>query len=423
MPNKAGSSSRVRPNAGRLSARTGRRAGLRLYASVWEQVEEHYYDRSRLVTWRRWSKKYDDKIRDVADGLRYVDKMLADLDDPHTTVFAPHVLAYLNRQDVHSFGGVGADLRIFGNGVFLIGTVISGSPAHHAGLKKDDLILRVGRRQAQHIAPLDLTPMIRGAIGTTVTITVQRGKHEHTFRMRRKRIHKPAVHARVLDNGVGYLRIMNFSQPGLVKDVRRALRKELAGCPGIIIDLRDNGGGDNHQALSTASLFLDKGRLATYQRRGRSGTQTIAVSLKDNALVHAIHTGTRTRKRYRRTARVLPMETPVAILVDGESASGAELLASALRDNGRAILIGQRTYGKGIAQKRVKLKDGFLLHVSHWKYFTASGHWPGDAHKQRRGLRPDIVVKSKARIFRSGYDSDKQLQAACKYVLESAAPR
>jgi len=231
---------------------------------------------------------------------------------------------------------------------------------------------------------------------------------------------EPVVSTMILPENIGYVRLTSF-YPGTTASQLRHGLLEVSGCRGIVLDLRGNGGGSTDQAIACAQLFLDRGGIVTYESRiWRSNSfRRTEFSLEPNRLLKKISSGESVRviSSKRKYRRVLKKSMPVVVLVDSGSASSSELLLGALKDNGRVLVIGTPTFGKGIGQSVFKhMPNGTELSVTTFKYYTPNGHWAGDAHRGRNPIQPDWHVEGRGRIYRSSLKRDKQLSAAWEHL-------
>lgn len=288
------------------------------------------------------------------------------------------------------FGGIGAEIYQTEDGGFFIGRVYRDNPAFVAGLEQDDRIIAVDGINVTGVSyDLDgVVALIRGDIGTDVTLTVERGSEQIDILITRDEVLIPSVFWNIVDEapGIGYIRIMRFTDRA-PEEVQQAIDElSEAGAEGYILDLRDNGGGLLDASVDVASLFLDGG-VVLYEQRNNQPEEIV------NATSGGVATG-----------------VPLAVLMNGNTASASEILAGALADRERAVLIGTVSYGKGSVQVIPQLSDGSSLHIT-----TAEWYTPNHQRIQDNGLTPDIPVEPLG-------DSDAFLQAGIEYLLEQINP-
>lgn len=318
-------------------------------------------------------------------GLPSIALILRGLDDPYSEYLPPDRYGQLRERLTRRYFGVGLTVAQVEGGLQV--TSLRSGPAHEAGIRPGDLIVAVNGERASHLdRALDL---IRGEAGTVVSLRVRRpGLHEPVeFRIVRAPIELPSVRTRLLQadgHRVAYLRIMSFSS-GVSYRVKRAVRAlQERGADALILDLRGNPGGLLSEAISVTSLFVPSGLVCSVEGEHQA-------HVEHEVLGDAIET-----------------RHPLAVLVDGQSASAAEVVAAALRDHGRAIVVGERTYGKATVQALFPLSNGGVLRLTTARYLTPGGESIGGA-----GIKPDLEV-----VDELPTPVDEQLAAAKRTVVE-----
>lgn len=289
--------------------------------------------------------------------------------DPHSAYLDPEEARIFSADTEGRFGGIGVRIGVE-DGWMIVLSTFEGGPAARAGVEPGDRFLRIGDRDARDMRLEDAVRLMRGEPGTEVAVRLRRPSSGEALDLvlRREVVHVDAVRARLLPDRVVYVAIEGF-QATTAGELRRALDQAVAaagpaGVRGVLLDLRRNGGGLVEQAVLVADEFLERGLVVS--TRGRGG-RLLGES-------HARRAGTRP-------------DWPMVVLVDPYTASAAEIVAGALRDHGRALLVGQRTFGKGSVQTLVELPDGSSLKLTIARYYTPSG-----ASIQARGIEPDLVV-------------------------------
>jgi carboxyl-terminal processing protease len=315
---------------------------------------------------------YVDEDKTDYEGLVYnaLRGMLADL-DPHSDFMDPKDFVGMQEDTKSEFGGLGVVVGLKNERLTIVAPM-EGTPGFRAGLLPGDVLLEIDGQSADKMSLRDAVDKLRGAAGTPVKLAVGRegSPDPLKFEIEREVIKVPSVRgARVLlgeGPRVGYVRVTQFSEP-TGKEFARALNElEKEGIDALVIDLRFNPGGLLSGAVEVAGEFLPGGSLVAYTE-GRSASA---------------------QRRYLapgkgRKARAYP----VAVLVNGSSASGAEIVAGALKDSGRALLVGETTFGKGSVQSVVSLPDGSALRMTTAKYFT-----PGKQPIHEVGVVPHVVA-------------------------------
>jgi carboxyl-terminal processing protease len=322
---------------------------LETFANVLTLIQEYYVD--------------EVDSSKVINGA--INGMLGSL-DPHSAYMTPEDFKDLEEETSGSFTGIGIEISVH-EGVLTAVAPIEGAPADKQGIKSGDQIVRINGELTKTMTLMEAVKKLRGERGTSVTITVLRQdwKEPRDFKMIREAIPLLSVKAMELEPGFAVIRVSNF-QASTTKDLQGALKnlKKKQNLQGLILDLRNNPGGLLDQAVKVADLFLDKGVIVS--TRGRQ---------KDDQMVFEAHQND--------AQNVFPM----VVLVNGGSASGSEIVAGALQDHKRAIILGSTTFGKGSVQTILPLPEGAGLRLTTAKYYTPSG-----ASIQATGIKPDMVV-------------------------------
>ncbi len=289
--------------------------------------------------------------------------------DPHSDFMTPEEFADMRADTDGEFGGIGIEINDDG-GVIVIVEPIPGSPAERAGLQAGDRIVAIDGVAIKGRPGGETSARLRGRPGTSVKLSIERKGWEspHVMTLGRELIHVQAVESRLLEPGIGYVRIKQF-QERTDEEVLAALVKLRAdsggNLTGLVLDLRGNPGGLLDQAVKIADLFLDDGVIVSTV--GRGGKKL------EEELAHEAGTWD---------------SFPMVALVNGGSASASEIVAGALQDHGRALVIGTQTFGKGSVQSVYELADGSGLKLTVARYFTPSGR-----SIQEKGITPDVVVE------------------------------
>lgn len=288
--------------------------------------------------------------------------------DPHSAYFTPEEYKLFRHDLEGHFEGIGVQIGVR-DGWIVVLSVFEGGPAARGGLLPGDRFVHIDGVDARDLRVEDAARLVRGAPGTKVKIGIRRAGVEQDldFELERGRVRIEAVQSRRLDRGIVYVAVQAF-QENVARDVERALEAaEREGeLTGLLLDLRDNGGGLVSEAVAIADRFLRRGTIVT--TRGRDGK----VIQRERARIP----GTRA-------------SLPIVVLVNGRSASAAEILAAALKENGRAKLVGTRTFGKGSVQRIFEQADGSAI-----KLTTALHYGPSGETIQARGVEPDVLVEA-----------------------------
>ena len=291
--------------------------------------------------------------------------------DPHSSFMAPDEYKEMQVETKGSFGGIGIEIGTRDNMLTVI-SPIEDTPAFKAGIKAGDRIVKIGEKYTKDMSINDAVKLMRGPKGTKVTIWILREswKDPQEFTLTRDIIAIKSVKHKVLEDGFGYVRISQF-QEKTANDLEDALNKlgsKEGKLKGLVLDLRNNPGGLLQQAVEVADKFLDSG-LVVYTK-GRAPGQDM---------------------RFEAKAQGTQPPYIIIVLVNGGSASASEIVAGALQDNKRAVILGTQTFGKGSVQTIIPLSDGSAIRLTTSKYYTPSGR-----SIQAKGIEPNIVVEDVA---------------------------
>ncbi len=288
--------------------------------------------------------------------------------DPHSSFLTPDEYELLEADTRGQFGGIGVEVSIR-DAILTVITPMPDSPAERGGIEPGDFIVAVEGKSTAEMSLEDMVRLMRGEVGTSVTITIQRG-NEKPFEvtLQREIIKVESVEAELLLPGYPWIRVQVF-QDGTSAEVLAAideLTAESGDLKGIVLDLRRNPGGVLDEAVRLADLFVAEGTLLSTRGRG-------------DIVLHeynASRAGTLT-------------DPPLVCLIDGGSASASEIVAGALQDHGRALLVGMKSFGKGSVQSIIGLGDGYGMKLTVARYFTPNGR-----SIQAEGVKPDVIVGS-----------------------------
>ena len=287
--------------------------------------------------------------------------------DPHSSFLTPESFREMQVETQGSFGGLGIEITVKDRQLTVVAP-IEGTPADRAGLHAGDRIVRIDDKPTKDLTLMEAVRRLRGAKGSKVTIGVLREgwSEPKDFEIVREVIQVKSVRSKDLGQGVGYVRVNSF-QERTGKDLERAIDQLIKdGDKAFVLDLRNNPGGLLNQAVFVSDLFLDKGQLIVYTS-GRIKNQDLRFTAEHSSNFPKF---------------------PMVVLVNGGSASASEIVAGALQDHKRAVLLGTKTFGKGSVQTVIPLSDGSGLRLTTAKYFTPNGR---SIHGT--GIEPDIVVE------------------------------
>jgi len=324
---------------------------LKLFSDVLEEIEANYVDAVDS------EKLIQNAIKGMVSSL-----------DPHSAFMPPEAFDELQDDTKGEFGGIGIVITMK-DGILTVISPIEGTPAYKAGIMAGDVIVKINGESTRDMALWESVKMMRGPTGGEVVLTIVReGEPEPLeYTLKRDIIPMESVRSTSLKPGYGYIWITNF-RDNTADDVKKALDTlESGGTPlkGLIMDLRNNPGGLLNQASEVSDIFLDKGTIVSIKGR-----------LEEHTEVFEAHPDKKSRKY------------PIVVLINGGSASASEIVAGALQDQKRALILGTTSFGKGSVQSVKPLKDGFGLKYTIARYYTPNGR-----SIQAEGIKPDIEVE------------------------------
>jgi carboxyl-terminal processing protease len=341
----------------------------------------------------------DDYYRKI-DRRQLLDKALGSavnsLDDRFSAYFDPKAYKSFEEATQGAFEGVGMNVEEVPRGLRIL-TVFKGSPAAKGGLRPGDEIIAVNGHSLKGSSSEQATTRIKGRAGTKVTLTVQTGKEKpREVTLERAKVDVPVVESRMIHSAgknVAYVKLSSFTS-GAHGEVGRAVRHLLGkGAKSVVLDLRDNGGGLLNEAVLVSSIFIPEGKIVT--TKGRSRPERV----------------------FEATGSSIPKKIPVAVLVNGESASASEIVTGALQDRDRATVVGTRTFGKGVFQEIKELSNGGALDITVGEYFTPKGrNLGGGGPKKGAGIRPDVEARDNDKTKR-----DEALDVAVRTAVRGHA--
>jgi carboxyl-terminal processing protease len=287
--------------------------------------------------------------------------------DPHSAYLTPDLYKELQSDTQGRFGGLGIEITVKG-GILTVVSPIEDTPAFKAGIKPGDQIFKIEEEFTKDMSLVDAVKKMRGLKGTKINLTIRREGSPDLidFSLVRDIIRVRSVRSRSLEPGYGYIRLAQFQERS-DRDLQRALEKlaaEKGGVKGLVLDLRNNPGGLLTQAVRVSDLFLESGLIVYTEGRIEAQKQKYFAQ-KDGSW----------------------MDFPIVVLVNGGSASASEIVAGALQDHKRAVVLGTKTFGKGSVQTILPLDDSSALRLTTARYFTPNGR-----SIQTTGIVPDIVL-------------------------------
>ena len=353
--------------------------------------EESIYDKIDLFgeVLDKINKEYVEEVNqsDAMDAA--INGVLQSL-DPYSAYMSPELFKEMQTETSGEFGGLGIEVGMEA-GVVKVISPIDNSPAEQAGVKAGDYIVKINGVQVQGKTLTEAVELMRGPVGSPIEITIRRigEKKSFVFEIIREIIEVKSVKSELIDDKVGYIRLTSFNENSAdqIKDIVKKFKKD-NNIDKYILDLRNNPGGLLSQAIRISDFFLDNGEIVA--TKGRKSNEN--------------------RKWFAKKGDIINGET-LLVLINYGSASAAEIVAGALKDHKRAIIVGENSYGKGSVQSIIPLKNKGAIRLTISKYYLPSGK-----SISGEGVTPDIVVEEDSDLFRINTETDNQLDFAVKLL-------
>ena len=344
-----------------------------LFCEVLEKINKEYVDEFNQ------SESMDSAINGLLQSL-----------DPYSSYMSPKIFDEMQTETSGEFGGLGIEVSMEA-GVVKVISPIDDTPASRAGLKAGDYIVKINDVQVQGKSLSEAVDLMRGPVGSGIELTVRRRgeKKALTFNIIREVIQVQSVKSEIMDENIGYIRLTSFndnSSDQIEKQIKK-LKKD-KNLNSFILDLRNNPGGLLSQAIKISDFFLENGEIVSTKSRKKSEN----------------------RKWFAKKGDITDGKT-LLVLINYGSASASEIVAGALKDHKRAIIVGENSFGKGSVQSIIPLKNRGAIRLTVAKYYLPSGKSISEV-----GVRPDIEVNEEGDDFRIKTDTDNQLNYAIKLL-------
>ena len=342
-----------------------------LFGEVLEKINREYIDEINQ------SESMDSAINGLLQSL-----------DPYSSYMSPEILEEMQTETSGEFGGLGIEVSMEA-GVVKVISPIDDTPASKAGLKAGDYIVKINDTQVQGKSLSEAVDLMRGPVGSSIELTVRRRgeKKALTFNITREIIEIQSVKSELLEENIGYIRLTSFNENSsdqIEKQIKKL--KKNKNLNSFILDLRNNPGGLLNQAIRISDFFLENGEIVSTKSRKKS----------DN------------RKWFAKKGDITDGKT-LLVLINYGSASASEIVAGALKDHKRAIILGENSFGKGSVQSIIPLRNGGGMRLTISKYYLPSGKSISEV-----GVTPDIVVEEIGDDFKINSDKDNQLNYAIR---------
>jgi carboxyl-terminal processing protease len=356
-----------------ISAETDIYKKIDLFGEVLEKINEEYVDEINQ------SESMDSAINGLLQSL-----------DPYSAYMSPEIFNEMQTETSGEFGGLGIEVSME-SGLVKVISPIDDTPASKAGIKAGDYIVKINDTQVQGKTLSEAVDLMRGPVGSSIELTVRRrgAKKALTFKITREIIEIQSVKTDLLENNIGYIRLTSFNENSSdqIENKIKNLEKN-QNVKNYILDLRNNPGGLLSQAIRIADFFLDNGEIVSTKSRQSSEN----------------------RKWFAKKGDLTNGKT-LLVLINYGSASASEIVAGALKDHKRAIILGENSYGKGSVQSIIPLKNKGAIRLTVAKYYLPSGKSISEV-----GVRPDIEVNEEGEEFKIKSKTDNQLNYAIKLL-------
>jgi len=344
-----------------------------LFGEVLEKINKEYVDDVDQ------SKSMDAAINGLLQSL-----------DPYSAYMTPESFESMQTETSGKFGGLGIEVGME-SGVVKVISPIDNTPAAEAGLKAGDYIVKINNTQVQGKSLIEAVDLMRGPVGSSIEITVRRRdiKKALIFNITREIIQVQSVKSELIDNNIGYIRLTSFNENSS-EQIKKKVKKlnQNKNLKGYILDLRNNPGGLLSQAIKISDFFLENGEIVSTKSR----------KVSEN------------RKWFAKKGDIIDGKTLI-VLINYGSASASEIVAGALKDHKRAIILGESSYGKGSVQSIIPLKNRGAIRLTIAKYYLPSGKSISDV-----GVSPDIEIIEGSEDFKFNSETDNQLNFALKLL-------
>ncbi len=335
------------------------------------------------------NKEYVDEVNQSDTMDAAINGVLQSL-DPYSSYMSPKMFDSMQTETSGKFGGLGIEVGMEA-GVVKVISPLDNSPAYRAGVKAGDYIVKINGIQVQGKSLTEAVDLMRGPVGSEIEITIRRigKKKSFIYKIKREIVEIKSVKAKYIDEGIGYLRLTSFNENSSdqIKDKIKEINKNIK-LKAYILDLRNNPGGLLSQAIKITDFFLNSGEIvSTKSRKSYENRKWFA---KNGDITNG---------------------KALIVLINYGSASASEIVAGALKDHKRAIILGENSYGKGSVQSIIPLKNNGAIRLTVSKYYLPSGNSISEV-----GVGPDIEISEKTEDFRINTDTDNQLEFAIKLI-------
>jgi carboxyl-terminal processing protease len=339
----------------------------KLYENVWNIIKEDFADQEfNNQDWEIWKNRYDEHIENREDAYKAIETMVASLGDRYTRFLDREAFEEEKESIEAELTGVGIQIGLDKSQRVVIIAPIEGTPGAKADLRPNDEIYKIDGKNTSGLSIEEAAKRIRGPVGSEVKLSIKREDKKFDLSIKRDVIPIKSIpdgQAKIIFDDIGYIRLSTFISKDTVEELLDALQALDDEAKAYIIDLRNNPGGLLNNAMIISDMFLKKG--------------TIVSTVNKNGYLSSYE-----------ARSIISSDKPLVLLINTSSASASEIFSGALRDNGRAVLVGEKTYGKGLVQAINRLGEGSGVNVTIAKYLT-----PNKTDINKKGIEPDYEVK------------------------------
>lgn len=387
-----------------------------IYRGIWQKVGKEYHDPYKLNDWASWEKKFAGKLKSEEDLSKAVKEMLGSLNDRWTLYTSPSEIAERKQAAKDGYLQIGMLLRTHDDEAWHIDGMTFNTPAMLSRLREGDIVKSINGKELKGLSQAEVSKMLLGKEGEKLQVLASIDGKDESIELLFAKPGPNQVAVGLLPGNIAYIRLPSFmskqDQAVFVSMLGKIYEGTGGQVNGLIFDLRYNGGGLVTMALEISSLFCENGTVTkTTVRSDRSMTETSYKVIPIPQYLEA--------RMPRQAAEFIHFlqTVPLVVLTNGSSASASEITTGALQDNGRAYVIGVKTFGKAVGYSFAPLPNGSLLQITNLSYLTPSGKNIAD-----KGIEPDLVVEQPRGQEILG-DKDEQVKAANEYLLKIAEKR
>lgn len=384
-----------------------------LYKQIWQQIAAEYVDESKLQDWDARLNKYDGKLNSAEELDAALTDLVDSVGDRWTKYQSPTQMSEFRAMVKDGFVLSGLMLRKHADNAWHIDSLLYDSAAHKSVLREGDIVVSINGKKLDNLSETEVLKLSAGHEGEVMNVVASWGGQLHEVQLTLFRPMKDLVQSAKLPDDVLYIRLPTYEKPEIIDDFMRQLKQQYyeakGGLTGIVLDLRNNSGGLVDMALKTSSLFLEQGTIVK---------STVHKGQLETVTEYRVKPLAPFAKKMITEPHMLDFfnwlqNAPMVILINRSTASSSEITSGALQDNGRAYVIGTRSFGKAVAFTIQDLPNGGRFSLTSLRYLTPIGHDVYD-----KGIQPDLVVEQPRDATK-----DAQLIAAHEYIVKLAAQR